>query len=170
VSRAVQKELGWSELNTVMSSFKTMSDFQDRVLAAKIKHDSELSRRGELILTERTFADIYGYTALWTYKLIDADQLEPIDGIKFLAMFLNMCLEAQHTIYAGVVYVPMMPHINFAADPHRASKEDIEDFWGHVMQFSDFEARKFGPRRSLSISAESINDRAAEVENFLKGF
>jgi predicted ATPase len=170
VSRAVQQELGWGELNTVMNSFDTMVDFQQRVLNAKIKNDSELLARGGLFLTERTFADIYGYTALWTYKLIDSDKLEPVDALKFLAKFLNSCLEAQHSIYAGVIYVPMMPHIVFAADPHRASEADIDDFWGHVMQFALFEGRKFGPRQELSISAESVQDRATQVELFLKGF
>jgi len=127
VSREVQKQLGWDSLSQVMESPETMMAFQAKV--RDVKYVRELENRArtdvEMILTERTFADIASYTQLWAWELTDSGKWDLTEAVEFLLGYVDLC-KANQLVYDGNLILPSMPHVQFQADPHRAEKRHIE--------------------------------------------
>lgn len=165
VSRAVQAELGWDSLERVMDAPDTMMAFQDEVLEQKLNNDRKLRESSEVILTERTFADIYSYTSTWVNKFIDRGDLDLGDGMRWLQQYTAKCFEYQQQVYQAVILLPLMPHVVFENDPHRAKQEDAEVVYGRIERFAKGMVDEVPYCR---ITEKSIVDRASEVERFLK--
>lgn len=166
VSRAVQAELGWESLDRVMDSPDTMMAFQDEVFNQKLKNDIAFAKSDEVILTERTFADIYAYTATWTYKFIDSGSLDVQTGLTWLTGYSVRCEQAQADTYKAALLLPMMSHVVFENDPHRAKQEDVEVVYERI---EDFCVRcSFKGVRRFFVTEKSIADRATQVEGFIK--
>ncbi len=163
VARAVQKQLGWDSLDNVMSSAATMMEFQKAVFEQKYKNDLKLRDSSNLvILTERTFADIYAYTALWTWKLVDEQKLGIEAALQFMLKFTRRCRDAQAEIYNGVIVLDKMPHLPSENDPHRAKESDNKRFFDNLNSFQN--ALEMPSRRITGIT---VDQRVDESMNFL---
>lgn len=164
VSRAVQKELGWSTLESVMDSPEAMIIFQEAIFKQKYDNDLRLKDKGHVVLTERTFADILAYTVLWTGKFIDQKVFPPDVAESFLAEFTERCWHAQMELYSATLLLPMMDHIQWEHDANRASLSDADQVYYNIVQFAEVLA----PHHcSFIISAADVNKRADQVESFL---
>lgn len=168
VSRAVQEALGWSSLKTVYDSFDTMQHFQNEIFNKKLANDLVLRNQPEIILTERTFADIAAYTAFWTWELVQHGKVMMDEASTFLTSFTKRCANAQYDVYAGTVLIPLMPHMRQTiideADVHRADVKSADSIFDDVERFLETYV-PYTPR--LRISSETVNDRVIEIERFL---
>jgi hypothetical protein len=179
VSRAVQAQLGWDSLARVMDAPETMIAFQNEVFRQKYDHDLYLAlmsddyrhdrdaSQNSVVLTERTFADIWAYTSMWTWRFHEQNKISFNDAIQFLTPFTEKCARAQAEVYSGVLLLPFMNHITFEDDTHRASRADVDSVYEDVDIFVD---RKTPLMRKLYITTESVGDRATQVETFLRSF
>jgi len=168
VSRAVQKQLGWESLDRVMDSPRTMMEFQDEVFNQKYQNDHALHVQSNVYtLMERSFADIAAYTMTWMWKFVDRGDIELSEAIAWLKPYCKRCADAQREVYDAVIILPMMSHVIFEADPHRAKKEDVEAVFENLERF--MEQRDFISFPKLTITAKSISERADQVEAFLRG-
>ncbi len=167
VSRAVQAQLGWESLDRVMESPKTMMDFQNEVLNQKYQHDLALTKEGDgLILTERTFADINAYTHAWTWKFVDQGKLTIQEAVQFLMGYTVHCQHAQMQCYGATLLLPLMSHVVFEQDPHRAKQENAHTVYEEIERFIDTKM-PLGYKK-LVITAKSVEDRATQVQQFLE--
>lgn len=168
VSRAVQAQLGWDRLDTVLESPETMKRFQEEVLRQKLARDRELRWGGSpgTILTERTFADICAYTTYWTWELVDARQWTLAEGAAWLHDYTKECVEAQKQCYDGVILLPYMSHVAWSQDPNRASRSSVNTIWDNLERFT----QRFDFINALPfyVRAASVEDRANEVETYLR--
>lgn len=174
VSRAVQAQLGWDSLDHVMFSFEKMVDFQNEVFLQKFNHDSELNNhedartidaKGHVVLTERTFADIWAYTSLWTWRFHERGEVSFEDALKFLTPYTQKCAEAQLQVYSGVLLLPLMEHVNFENDPNRAARADAITVYEDIDRFVE---RKSPFMKKLVITTKTVGERADQVETFLR--
>lgn len=174
VSRVVQQMLGWDSLERVMDSPTTMMTFQNEVYEQKYANDFAISIHetppnaiSDVVLTERTFADIWAYTSMWTWRFYDRGDLAFDEALSFLTPFTEKCAAAQNKIYSGVLLLPLMENIIWEDDAHRAAKEDAQNVYEDVERFvfrkMPIEAKK------LVIKSQSVQDRTAEVDTFLRG-
>ena len=167
VSRAVQAQLGWESLDTVLTSFETMVEFQNEVLRQKSTHDAALASDGvEVILTERTFADIVAYTTHWTWELLDQGKTTLREATEFLNGYVSQCIKHQD-IYSGVLLLPYMrDQIEWQDDPNRAKLSSVDSIYEGVERFTQH--RAFLTQKRYTITAKTISDRADQVEAFLR--
>jgi len=166
VSREVQKQLGWDSLSNVMESPETMMAFQAKVRDVKYVRELENIERKDvdIIMTERTFADIVTYTQLWTWELVDSGKWELGEAIRFLMDYVKLCSENQK-VYSGNLILPSMPHVRFQADPHRADQRHI-DFVSTQMDrfFEEVHPRNIPYKKIKSLSVE---DRVEESYHWI---
>ena len=168
VSRAVQSQLGWDSLDRVMDSPETMMEFQNEVFEQKYKNDLAISLRSNaMTLTERTFADILAYTSFWTWNFVEQHRLRMNDAMNFLMPFTDKCVKAQDEIYSGVVLLPLMPHVVWEEDANRAKLEDAQTIYEDVEAF--MKKRMPLTSRYITISTKTVEERADQVEHFLRG-
>ena len=167
VSREVQRQLGWESLERVMESPDTMMKFQVKVRDVKYARELEITERRDLdvVLTERTFADIVTYTQLWTWELVDAGKWELSEAIEFLVDFVRTAKENQR-VYAGNLILPHMPHVKFQADPHRAAERHIGFFTTQMDRFFD----EVNPRTvpTFRITEPSVEGRITQAYDWIK--
>lgn len=167
VSRQVQKELGWETLANVLESPKTMMQFQVKVRDVKYVRELENKARtdADIILTERTFADIATYTQLWSWELADSGKWNKYDAMEFLIDYVDMCRENQ-SVYSGNILLPSMPHVQWQADPHRATENHIK--------FVALQLEEFFKRANPStvpvfrITEGSVDGRINQVYEWIK--
>jgi len=171
VSRAVQEQLGWSSLDRVMDSPESMMEFQRAVFDQKYKNDRALLQRSKItsdvILTERTFADISAYTSHWVWEFVHTDRLDIEEGLKFLRIFNVDCSAAHTEIYAGTLLLPLMPHVQFENDPNRAKERDASKIYADVFRFCEKKLSIRHPR--FEITAKTTEDRVKQVVTFING-
>ncbi len=165
VSRYVQAKFGWTNLYEVLDHPDTMKAFQEEVFKCKLKNDSQFVDTVDYVLTERTFADIYAYTFSWMHAFIDRGDVSEADGLAWLQSYYDRCIEAQCQIYRGCLLLPMMQHISFENDPHRAKSDSVEEVFETISRFA--ERCAFRGVKRLLISQKSVEDRATEVQQFL---
>ena len=175
VSRAVQAQLGWETLDRVMDDPNTMMEFQNEVLRQKASHDNALTEepgartmdpKGDVILTERTFADIVAYTTHWTWELLDRGKTTPREAAEFLNGYVSSCVKHQAT-YSGVLLLPYMrDQITWQDDPNRAKLSSVDSIYEGVERFTQH--RALLTQKRYTITAKTISDRADQVEAFLR--
>lgn len=167
VSRAVQKDLGWENLNRVMDSLESMLSFQHEILSRKMTHDHSLRNSDkDIVFVERTFADIFAYTSSWIWKFYELGKVSFDEAINLTVAFQNKCEWAQKNIYTDVILLPLMDHILWEEDPNRASREDANSVFEDIVTFS--EHPNLSNINLLTITAKSSLERYNEVQNFLK--
>lgn len=197
VSRAVQAQLGWEKLDTVMESWETMTTFQNEVFKQKYNHDltlsvkgshefesvgkqnpdglrgitceadPELNHRNEFILTERTFADIAAYTTMWTWRHVDRGNVDLNTGTQFLSSYLTGCAHAHRQIYAATLLLPYMPDVIKWEEDPNRASRNDVDTVYEDVE--RFLERKLPiDHKRLTIYAKSVPDRATQVETFLR--
>lgn len=167
VSRQVQKELGWSSLENVLTNPKTMMTFQVKVRDVKYVRELENKERTdvELILTERSFADIASYTQLWCWELVENGKWEVYDAVEFLYDYVNLCIDNQK-VYAGNIMLPSMPHVAWQADPYRAKKAHIEFISKQLDRFFDLAHPRTVP--VFRITEGSVDGRIEQTHNWIQ--
>ena len=166
VSREVQKQLGWENLSNVMESPQTMMQFQAKV--RDVKYVRELENRArtdvDVVLTERTFADISSYTQLWCWELVEQDKWSVKDAIEFLVSYTELC-KSNQLVYAGNLILPSMSHVKFQADPHRAQEKHIAFIAEQLDRFFDLAHPRTVP--TFRIAAASVDDRIKQAHDWL---
>lgn len=165
VSRCVQAQFGWDNLYEVLNHPKTMMRFQEEVFAQKLKNDLKFVDSVDRVLTERTFADIYAYTHSWMHAFIDRGDISVDDANKWLREYQVKCVGAQERVYAACLLLPMMQHISFEEDPHRAKSDTVKEVFDAICEFS--EVCSFGGVKQFLITEKSVQDRANQVHQFL---
>lgn len=169
VSRAVQAKLGWKTLENVMESWYTMIEFQSAVYQEKFDNDLSLrmNESSDIVLTERTFADIVAYTNLWTWRHLDRGNTTFSEAMEFLLPYTSKCASAQCLIYSGTILMPFMPNVvAWQEDPNRAALNDVERVFEDVQRFMETKIPADTP--ILTISSKSVQERADDVEHFLR--
>ena len=167
VSRAVQHQLGWKSLSQVMESTTTMMQFQNEVFRQKLQRDTLLQQSAtDIILTERSFADIAAYTTYWCWEHVDRMNWAFFDASKWLTPFLKQCHAAQTQIYSGVIILPFMKEVKWQDDPNRASLQSVETIAEDVSRFVD--VNEMSGVRQLTISAATPDERAEQADSFLR--
>lgn len=167
LSRSVQVQLGWDTLDNATSSVKNMVQFQNTLFQVKKEHELANAARTDVdvILVERTFADIAAYTYLWTKKLSLCSGWGSIKPNDFSYMFADMCASAQR-VYDINLYLPYMDCVLWEDDPRRAKREDVEyidtTLWNFLTLRSPADTKVF------QISTRSISDRVQQVHDFLE--
>ena len=167
VSREVQKQLGWDTLENVLTDPKTMMTFQVKVRDVKYVRELENKERTDvdMILTERTFADIISYTQLWSWELVEAKKWGIHDAMDFLVDFADLCTQNQ-SVYAGNIMLPAMPHVQWQADPHRAQQKHIEFVSEQLNRFFDLAHPRSVP--VFRITEGSVDGRIEQTYNWIK--
>lgn len=167
VSREVQAQLGWDSLDRVLDKVDTMMAFQTKIVNVKRERDEQNRARTDvdIILTERTFADIAAYTQLWSLELAHAGKWTVEDAMQFAVEFVSDCSYFQHS-YAGNMLLPFMPHIAWQADPNRARHDHIEFI---VLELDAF-FRTMNPKTVpvFTVTQGSITDRVQEALKWIK--
>jgi hypothetical protein len=168
VARAVQKTLGWASLDTVMDSPETMMQFQNEVLNCKSANDLALTQSdsNDIILTERTFADIAAYTSSWTWQFIDRADMTFKEGMDFLNPFVGRCADAHARIYSGTLLLPYMSHVSWEDDPNRAKQETVHEVFADIENFVNWKIPSTHAR--LTITEKTVEARADQVQTFLR--
>jgi predicted ATPase len=183
VSRVVQAQLGWESLDNVMQSWETMTAFQGQVYKQKYNHDIVLwakrshefetydmartDQRNDIILTERTFADIIAYTNLWTWRHVDRGNVQLPTAVQWLYEYTKDANIAQRQLYEATILLPYMDEvITWQDDPNRAKKADNDKVYEDVVRFIETKMTIDYPR--FTITAKSVQDRADQVETYLK--
>lgn len=167
VSRAVQEQFGWGNLERVMDSPWTMMEFQEEVFRQKYNHDHALhgSKEHDVILVERTFADILAYTKCWTEAFTARGAISQAQANVFLSEFARKCTVCQNEVYSGVILLPLMSHVVFELDPNRAAQDTADLVYNDVRTFV-FE--QMTPRAAkLEITTKTVQERADEASTFL---
>lgn len=170
VSRAVQKRLGWESLERVMDSKATMKQFQATVASEKVRRDKQIASAycAPLVLTERSFADIYAYTKLWFNRFESLGEPSTDVDKEWLSKFEEDCVRLQVQTYSAVIYIPMSEHVVFQADPHRADQESAAFVSVAIRVFLDMVKEDFGIP-FYTVATTSIEDRALEIGSWLNG-
>lgn len=154
-----------------MTSWDTMVEFQDEVLHQKRLRDSQLHEGfigdQEIILTERSFADILAYTTYWTWELVDQGKQTFEVAAGWLKNYETKCVWAQLGCYDGIILLPFMSNIPWEDDPHRARKETVENVFESVFNFSH--RYEFIEMPKLLVKEQAVDARVNEVAKFLRG-
>lgn len=167
VSRAVQAELGWHSLERATHDLETMILFQNKILQAKYLREEENRHRNDVdvILVERTFADIISYVQLWASKLVQTQKCSFKDGYTFTRNFADNCADKQ-SIYSGVAYLPSMPNVKWQHDPHRAKQEDVDFLSTMLLNFLNLKQSSEIP--TLHIIEETVEGRVNQMHDWIK--
>lgn len=141
VSRYVQKEIfNVNSLSEVLTNPYSVMAFQEMILREKYDHDKRLNKsisnskvssraiQQGIILTERSFADIAAYAALWLTRFGKHDIYT-----RWLKNYLMSCARYQFELYAANIYVSPIDH--WEEDPNRAFKEDRDFVNGVIFDF-----------------------------------
>lgn len=167
VAREVQAQLGWKSLDNATADVDTMIAFQRKISDVKYKRELENLKRTDvdLILTERTFADIAAYTQLWCWELVHERKWNIREAFEFLLKFIDECTSRQH-VYEGVIFLPSMPHVAWQTDPNRAKEEHIEYVSEQLESFLSMR----NPQDVLvfRITEGSVEGRINQVHDWIK--
>jgi hypothetical protein len=171
VSRAVQAQLGWQTLDTVMSSAETMVTFQEEVFKQKLERERYLKGVTEkwaphTILTERSFADISAYASNWAWQLVDDSKWTLPEAAQWTYRYRVKCLDAQAECYDGVVLIPLMDEIPWEDDPNRASRTTVNAIFEDIERFVG--VSRFIAAPKLRVTKVTVAARINQVEAFLE--
>lgn len=156
LSRAAQKALGWETLSLAQESKENMWALQNAVMEAMFDRDQAALSRGEVVLVERTPADIWAYTEMWCGRLM----INPVTDPQAI-MYKQKCREMARS-YAHFLVVPMAAAIPFVAEANRA---DLAS-----RNFVDQVIREFiesGDLRRTTIRATGKEGRIAEAASVM---
>ena len=167
VSRSVQESLGFTSLNDATATLTTALGFQEKVFEAKLNHDRNLQNLNyDIVLVERSFADIYAYSLQWIKKHVES-HLNESNTLSWAVRFNKQCLRAQKLCYNGCIFLPYMHHMVWQEDARRADKSSVDSVYNDILEFAC--STQESKLKTLQISSRSVFDRANEIEAFFKG-
>lgn len=157
-SRAVLASLN-TNLDTISKSIASIINFQNQVFEAKYNNDKELkSSSDDIILVERSFADIFAYTKHWIFSCPEGID---IGNSWWLHKFFTKCLDAQEELY-GQSLILLPNQFDLENDGVRPTfKQD------HIHE----EISRFNQCLNIKcdiIRSVSVEDRANEVEQLIR--
>jgi predicted ATPase len=156
VSRTVQASLGWDKLSRAEESVQNMMMLQNEIANVMYDRDTKYLDSDELVLVERTPADVWAYTCVWCHRNKVAMTSDP------WALDYKRKMRYMASFYTRFVIVPQVPEIPFVEDPHRADYES--------RQYVDDVIRNFvgtGGLPSYEMKTISREDRSAEIATLL---
>ena len=161
VSRAVQKEMGYSSLCSAVDTFEKMKKFQENIILRKFEHDSRLIENigDKIVFTERSFIDVLAYAELWCTHFPKMKS----STSNWLCGFKEACFNFQN-IYSGLVLIEPNDSIRFEDDPERGAVETQRQIDRRLKELSGY----------LNIPVQfidvhDINERVQVVVNFVNG-
>jgi predicted ATPase len=167
VSRQVQSDFRFDSLEQAVETPDMMMAFQNEVFRRKYEHDkANKQRKSEYVLTERSFADIVAYASVWAWKFEFDKKMTTYETLEFLAEFTKKCVVAQEEIYGGTILLPWMDHMVWESDKKRASRKDINIVYTNILSF--LQSKELNRHNILTVTAQSIEDRADQIEDFLR--
>jgi hypothetical protein len=128
LSRAAQQELGFSTLEEATSTYDGFWNLQELILQKLSDRDSQYIPNTNLVLVDRTPAELFAYATVWRRKHPDRD-----DGTRY-RNYTNTCFSAMR-LYRGIIYRHINPKFPFVAEPNRASLEDREETDKNIQAF-----------------------------------
>lgn len=156
VSRTVQANLGWDKLSRAEESVENMMMLQNEIANVMYDRDTKYLDSDELVLVERTPADVWAYTCVWCHRNSVVRTANP------WAIDYKRRMRYMSSFYTRFVIVPQVPEIPFVEDPHRADYES--------RQYVDDVIRGFvgsGGLPSYEMKTISREDRSAEIATLL---
>jgi predicted ATPase len=153
LSRSAQKTLGWDTLARAQESKANMWALQYAILDAMFDRDQEALETSEIVLVERTPADVWSYTEMWCRRLL-IDHMTDRQAVVYKKACRDMA-----TNYCNFLFVPISDAVSFVADPNRA---DLES-----RAFVNIAIREFIESGNLpltEIKSTSIATRIAEAQ------
>ena len=163
VSRSVQESLGFTSLNDATATLPIGVGFQEKIFEAKLKHDKQLNELPyDVVLVERSFADIYAYSLQWVKKHSTFDKTQS-NATLWSFRFKQQCLAAQKLCYNGCILLPYMDHMVWQEDVRRADKNSVDSVYNEIIKFTESSGKSM-----LQISEKTVGARAVQVQNFLK--
>lgn len=157
-SRSILKDLDQT-LEEATSTISSTKSFQTRILKKKqerildLKLDS-LYPEAEIILVDRSVADLYAYTALWAEKHTGLTD--------YLSEYFKACRNFINN-YDRIIYFPINK-IPFIDDGIRAKKEDQEKVDERIRSFLLIH------QAGRYLQSSSVEDRVDEVLTYLEIF
>lgn len=167
VSRRVQRLLGWITLDHAFESPESMIEFQTMIMNVKHLRDQENAERTDvdIVLTERTFADISSYTTLWAWKLVRDGKWKMTESLDFALKFADECSQYQQ-VYDGNIFLPYMSHVKFESDPHRADEKDVDFITNEIETFFKLKSPQGVP--VFRITETSIQGRIDQAHKWIQ--
>lgn len=153
LARAAQKALGWDTLSRAQESKANMWALQYAIMDAMFDRDQEALSTGEIVLVERTPADIWSYTEMWCRRL----SIDPIEDQQ-AREYKQQCRSFANN-YCQFLIVPVSSVVGFVAEPNRA---DLAS-----RAFVDIAIREFiesGNLPRTEIKSSGIATRIAEAQ------
>jgi hypothetical protein len=136
-----------------------MMELQTSIAIAMHQRDMKHFESNEIVLVERTPADVWAYTSIWCARnkvLVETDSWaqEYYNTLKLMAK-----------AYSCIVVVPQAKEIPFVKDPHRADFESRDEVDSLIREF----IREHGSKQ-YEIKGVSKEERAKEICSFLKNY
>lgn len=159
LSRTVQAKLGWDNLSRAQESAKNMILLQMGIAEEMFKRDMKYVTSDEIVLVERTPADVWAYTSIWCAR--NNVSLESNSW----ARDYNEALQVMMKFYACCIIVPQAQEIPFVMDPHRADLDSRDEVDRILRQFIHCTSTK-----QYEMKGVSREDRSKEICDFLKNY
>jgi predicted ATPase len=156
VSRTVQANLGWDKLSRAEESVENMMLLQNEIANVMYDRDIKYLDSDEVVLVERTPADVWAYTCVWCKRNNVSISINP------WAVDYKHRMQRMSTFYTRFIIVPQVAEIPFVEDPHRADYES--------RQYVDNIIRDFLKRGGLpynEMKTISREERSAEIAALL---
>lgn len=167
VSRHVQEKLGVQSLGEAIASPFSMQHFQGEIYSHKFHRDAELAKdEAPIILTERSFSDIFCYTSEYTFNFIDNGMLDRNTALSWLSHYKKLCINAQLSCYSGIVLLPLMSHVQWENDRRRAPRHSAERIYEEIDIFCS--SSDFIRMPTLRITGITVDERATQLQTFLE--
>jgi len=159
LSRTVQAKLGWDNLSRAQVSIKNMIQLQIGIAEEMHQRDKKYATSDEIVLVERTPADVWAYTSIWCAR----------NNVSFesnsWARDYNEALQVMMKFYACCIIVPQAEEIPFVKDPHRADLDSRDEVDRIIRQFIHSTSTK-----QYEMKGVSREDRSKEICDFLKNY
>lgn len=153
LARTAQKALGWDSLSKAQESKQNMWDLQYAIIEAMYDRDEQALGLNEIVMVERTPADMWAYTEMWCRRLL----IDPVTDPE--AMSYKRACRSIAQNYCQFLYVPVSDAVKFVAEPNRA---DLES-----RQFVDWAIKEFiesGHLPLTEIRSSGVAGRLVEAE------
>lgn len=159
LARTVQAKLGWDNLSRAQESTKNMIQLQIGIVEEMHNRDVKHAESNEIVLVERTPADVWAYTNIWC-----ARNNVPIESNSWVRDYKE-ALQVMMKFYACCIIVPQAEEIPFVKDPHRADLDSRDEVDRIIRQFIHSTSTKHYEMKGIS-----REDRAKEICGFLNNY
>lgn len=159
IARTAQAKLGWDNLSRAQESFENAVELQLEIARSMHARDMKYAVSDEIVLVERTPADVWAYTSLWC-----ARNNVPLESNSWAQDYFQ-ALKLMVECYSCCIIVPQAKEIPFVKDPHRADLDSRDEVDQIIRQFiSDYGNKQY------EMKGVSREDRSKEICDFLENY